>query len=76
MSVISGTAYWASIQSPNTKFEPNWQIDVGNLDAANKDVGEFCSITKIAIKETEKLLKLRCHLDNDYKVGTTWAETH
>ena len=40
MSVISGTAYWASIQSPNTKFEPNWQIDVGNLDAANKAIAE------------------------------------
>jgi len=40
MSVISGTAYWASIQSPNTKFEPNWQIDVGNLDANNKAIAE------------------------------------
>ena len=34
MSVISGTAYWASIQSPNTKFEPHrWSINVGNLVA-------------------------------------------
>ena len=41
MSVISGTAYWASIQSPNTKFEPGtWSIDVGNLDAANKAIAE------------------------------------
>ena len=40
MSVISGTAYWASIQSPNTKFEPSWQIDVGNLDAENKAIAE------------------------------------
>ena len=50
--------------------------DEYQFEVANKDVGEFCSITKIAIKETENLLKLRCPLDNDYKVGTTWAETH
>ena len=50
--------------------------DEYQFEVANKDVGEFCSITKIAIKETENLLKLRCPLDNDYKVGLTWAETH
>jgi DNA polymerase I-like protein with 3'-5' exonuclease and polymerase domains len=50
--------------------------DEYQFEVANRDVGEFCSITKIAIKETENLLKLRCPLDNDYKVGTTWAETH
>ena len=38
MSVISGTAYWASIISPNTTFDSDgtWSIDVGNLDADNK----------------------------------------
>ena len=50
--------------------------DEYQFEVANKDVGEVCSITKVAIKETENLLKLRCPLDNDYKVGTTWAETH
>ena len=41
MSVINGTAYWASIQSPNTKFEPHrWSINVGNLDAENKAIAE------------------------------------
>jgi DNA polymerase I-like protein with 3'-5' exonuclease and polymerase domains len=50
--------------------------DEYQFEVANKDVGEFCSITKIAIKETENLLKLRCPLDNDYKVGVTWTETH
>jgi hypothetical protein len=34
MPVISGTAYWASITSPNTKFDPKWTIDVSNLDKA------------------------------------------
>ena len=42
MSVISGTAYWASISSPNTTFDSDgtWSIDVGNLDADNKALAE------------------------------------
>lgn len=28
MPQISGIAYWASIQKPNTKFEPQWTIDL------------------------------------------------
>jgi len=50
--------------------------DEYQFEVANKDVNEFCSITKIAMKETERTLNLRCPLDNDYKVGVTWAETH
>jgi len=50
--------------------------DEYQFEVANKDVNEFCSITKIAMKETERTLSLRCPLDNDYKVGVTWAETH
>ena len=40
MSVISGTAFWASITSPNTTFDSDgvWTIDVGNLDAKNKKI--------------------------------------
>ncbi len=34
MSVINGKAYWASITTPNTTFDPDgtWTVDVGNLD--------------------------------------------
>jgi hypothetical protein len=37
--VISGKAYWASIATPNTTFDPDgvWTIDVGNLDKAAID---------------------------------------
>lgn len=38
MSIIQGTAYWASITQPNTKFEPTWCIDVANLDAKAKKI--------------------------------------
>ena len=36
--VIAGTAYWASVIHPNTKFDADgvWTIDVGNLDDLNK----------------------------------------
>ena len=50
--------------------------DEYQFEVANEDVNEFCSITKIAMKETERTLNLRCPLDNDYKVGVTWKETH
>jgi hypothetical protein len=38
MSIINGTAHWASVVQPNTKFEPVWCIDVCNLDAKAKKI--------------------------------------
>lgn len=28
MTVVKGKAYWASVQQPNTTFEPEWAIDI------------------------------------------------
>lgn len=28
MAVVNGIAYWASVQKPNTKFEPVWSVDL------------------------------------------------
>jgi len=28
------------------------------------------------MKETEKTLNIKCPLDCEYKIGTTWSETH
>lgn len=28
MAVIKGTAFWASIETPNTKYEPQWSVDL------------------------------------------------
>ena len=50
--------------------------DEYQFEVHNKDIKEFCDITKIAMKETQEILNLKCPLDNEYKVGTTWAETH
>jgi len=37
VSVISGTAYWAYVNAPNTNFDSDgvWTINVGNLDKEN-----------------------------------------
>ena len=33
-------------------------------------------LTKDAMKDTEKQLHMKCPLDNEWKVGRTWAQTH
>ena len=45
--VISGTAYWASVINPNTKFDADgvWTIDVGNLDDLNKKKAQKDGLT-------------------------------
>tara|TARA_R100001015_G_C4629162_1_gene189800 strand:- start:1254 stop:2903 length:1650 start_codon:yes stop_codon:yes gene_type:complete len=50
--------------------------DEYQFEVSNEDVERFCHITKEAIKTTEKMLNLKCPLDNEYNVGLTWAETH
>jgi hypothetical protein len=50
MPVINGIAYWASIQKPNTKFEPKWCIDV----VVSKDEAEKFSDLCKSLKETGK----------------------
>ena len=37
---------------------------------------KFGSITKDAMKDTEQQLQMKCPLDNEWKEGTTWAQTH
>ena len=37
MAILEGTAYWASIKTPNTKFTPTYSIDlVVDSDTANE----------------------------------------
>ena len=45
--VISGTAYWASVIAPNTKFDADgvWTIDIGNLDDLNKKKAQKDGLT-------------------------------
>jgi len=41
MTVVKGKAYWASVQQPNTTYEPEWGIDIlvddGNRAALEAD---------------------------------------
>ena len=45
--VIAGTAYWASVITPITKFDSDgvWTIDVGNLDDLNKKKAQKDGLT-------------------------------
>ena len=50
--------------------------DEYQFEVRKDHVNRFCHITKEAMKETEKILKLKCPMDNEFKVGITWADTH
>jgi DNA polymerase-1 len=48
-----------------------WQLEV------DKDHGDMVGKLGVdAIKRAGDYYKLRCPLDGEYKVGTSWAETH
>jgi len=50
--------------------------DEYQFEVAKKDAAKFGQITKDAMKDTEKTLKVKCPLDCEFKSGTTWSETH
>jgi len=50
--------------------------DEYQFEVLNKDVQRFGQVTKDAMKDTEKELRIKCPLDNEWKVGRTWAQTH
>ena len=50
--------------------------DEYQFEVSKKDAKEFGKITKDAMKETEKTLDVKCPLDCEFKIGTTWMETH
>ena len=52
MTVVKGKAYWASVQQPNTTYEPEWGIDI-MVDANNRAAFEADGIT-IKNKDDER----------------------
>ena len=50
--------------------------DEYQFEVAIPDIERFCRLTKEAMTQTTKTLKMKCELDCDYKVGKTWADTH
>ena len=50
--------------------------DEYQFEVSNKVINKFGQLTKDAMKDTEKQLQMKCPLDNEWKVGKTWAETH
>ena len=50
--------------------------DEYQFEVSNKVINKFGQLTKDAMKDTEKQLQMKCPLDNEWKVGKTWAESH
>ena len=50
--------------------------DEYQFEVAIPDIERFCKLTKEAMTQTTKTLKIKCELDCDYKIGKTWADTH
>ena len=50
--------------------------DEYQFEVAKTDAERFGQITKDAMLETTKTLEMQCPLDCEYKIGTTWKETH
>ena len=44
MAVLAGKSYWATISSPNTTFEPVWQIDLA-VEGAELEKAKEMSLT-------------------------------
>ena len=50
--------------------------DEYQFEVAKPDIDSFTKVTKEAMKTTQDILKFKCDLDCDYKIGNNWAETH
>ena len=50
--------------------------DEYQFEVLDKDINKFGQITKDAMKDTEIQLQMKCPLDNEWKAGKTWAQTH
>ena len=50
--------------------------DEYQFEVRKDHINRFCNITKESMKQAEQILKLQCPMDNDFKIGKTWAETH
>ena len=62
-----------------------WKLDykiIGNIhdevqaEVAEKDAEKYGWLAVECLKAAGIEFNLRCPLDGEYKVGTTWAETH
>ena len=49
---------------------------VESKEVAEKDAEKFGWLAVECLKAAGIEFNLRCPLDGEYKVGTTWAETH
>ena len=66
-------------------YAPQWKLDykfIGNIhdevqsEVATDQAEKFGWLAVECLKASGVHFKLRCPLDGEYQVGTTWAETH
>ena len=50
--------------------------DEYQFDVKREHAERFGEVTQKAMKQTETILKVRCPLDSEYKIGRNWSETH
>ncbi len=50
--------------------------DEYQFEVLTEKAEEFGLLTKMAMKAPEEVLKFRCPLSSEFKIGKTWAETH
>jgi len=50
--------------------------DEYQFEVPKRHAESFGKLTKLAMKNVEKLLKVRCPLDSEYHIGSNWSETH
>jgi len=58
MPVVRGTAYWASVTAPNTKFEPCWTVDLLLDKKTAQAINSACEELKDSKKDKLPVFKL------------------
>jgi|TARA_R110002051_G_scaffold101519_4_gene172370 hypothetical protein len=52
MAIIEGTAYWASLNRPNERFEPMWRIDLAVDSQSAEDLkGQGITVSETTVDE-------------------------
>ena len=70
MATIEGTAYWASVLAPNTKYKPKYEVNL----VVDREVAENFSQRGFKIKEMEDIgpaLMIRRNVNWEDKQGNT-----
>ena len=68
MAVLEGKAYWASVTTPNTTFEPVYTVDV----VVDEEVANSFEARGFKVKETEQTEVFVLHLNFSIRIKNLW----